>query len=148
MEALKWLRSPAARLTAPELALALEIATSVLSHWDMEAASGTAEYNWNAGGIGARPGDRYFASKDAQSVPPSSMAFGAYDDLPGFISDYFGVLALPRYAEALSLLMASPKSDGWIRALRKGGYYSADAEVVAAGWAARRALIVKLTGGH
>ncbi len=145
-QVLAWLRGPA-KLTAAELQNARDIALAVMAHWDMEAASGVAEYNFNAGGIGARPGDAYFASKDAQSQPPKEMAFTAYDNFPQFIADYFGVLALPRYAEALNLLLTNPGATAWIRALRKGGYYGADENVVAQGWDARRTLVAKATVG-
>lgn len=141
-----WLRTSAG-LSPAELANARDIAIAVLAHWDMEAASGVAEYNWNAGGIGARPGDKYFASKDAQSQPPKEMAFCAYDTFPQFIADYFGVLALVRYKKALNLLLTSPQASAWIRALREGGYYGADENVVAKGWDARRGLIVKAIVG-
>lgn len=145
-QALAWLRGPAG-LNAAELANARDVAIAVMGHWDLEAASGVAEYNFNAGGIGARPGDKYFASKDAQSQPPKEMAFTAYDNFPQFIADYFGVLALPRYAEALKLLLTSPQASAWIRALRKGGYYGADENVVAQAWDARRMLVAKAVVG-
>lgn len=123
-----------------------DIARSVLAHWDMEAASGLAEYNYNVAGIMARDGnDARFLSKDAQDNKPA--AFGAYDSLSQSVADYFGVLALPRYAAALKLLLTSPKSDAWIRALRAGGYYGSPEDVVAKGWADRRALIEKATAG-
>lgn len=141
-----WLRGPA-KLSPAELEQARDIAISALAHWDLEAASGTAEYNGNAGGIGARPGDRYFASKDAQSTPPKAMAFAAYDDPTQFQRDYFGVLALSRYADALRLLLTDPRSTAWIRALRKGGYYGADENVVAKAYDARRLLVVKALVG-
>lgn len=143
---LAWLKGPAG-LSPAELANARDIALAVMAHWDLEAASGAAEYNWNAGGIGARPGDRYFASKDAQSQPPKSMAFTAYDGFEQFVADYFGVLALSRYTEARNLLLTSPGSTAWIRALRKGGYYGADENVVAQAWDARRQLVAKATVG-
>jgi hypothetical protein len=101
-----------------------QIALSVVAHWDIECASGAAEYNYNVGGVAALPGQSYFPSTDVQSKKP--MAFCAYDDLTQGIADYFGVLSYERYASGLVALLMLPTDPTWFSELGWAGYYGMD----------------------
>lgn len=116
-----------------------EIALSVLTHWDIETASGAHEYNFNVGGVAALPGQQYFQSTDVQSQKP--MAFCAYDELVQAIADYFGVLSYERYADALVALLMLPADPGWFSELGWAGYYGMDPVQAEALWLQRRAMV-------
>ena len=118
-----------------------DIALSVVTHWDIETASGQHEYNFNVGGIAALPSQAYFLSMDVASNPPRKQAFCAYDDLTQGIADYFGVLSYQRYQNALVWLLMSPTLPDWFRELGYAGYFGMDPEAAANAFSARRAMV-------
>lgn len=122
-----------------------EIALSVVTHWDIETAKGSAEFNFNVGGVLAVPGQQYFRSKDVQSG--KDVAFCAYDDLTEGIADYFGVLSYQRYASALTALLMLPTDPGWFSELGWAGYYGMDPVAAEKLWSDRRAEVAADTKG-
>ena len=116
-----------------------EIALSVVTHWDIECASGPSEFNFNVGGIAALPGQQYFLSKDVQSG--KDAAFCAYPSLVEGIADYFGFLSYERYASALTALLMLPSDPGWFSELGWAGYYGMDPVAAEKLWSERRAIV-------
>lgn len=123
------------------------IALSVVAHWDIETASGSAEYNFNVGGIAAVPGQQYFVSTDVGD-PNTKRAFCAYNSLQEGIADYFGVLSYERYLRALVPLLMLPSDPGWFSELGWAGYYGADPVAAEGMIAARRQLVAMSVGSN
>ena len=122
------------------------IALSVLTHFDIETASGVHEYNFNVGGVLAVPGQQHFVSVDPQNDPTARVAFCAYDDLQQGIADYFGVLSYERYVKALAPLLMLPTDPGWFGELGWAGYYGMDPVQAEQMFAARRVLVAPDAG--
>ncbi len=99
------------------------IALSAVAHWDIETASGTAEFNFNVGGVAAVPGQQFFLASDVGD-PTSKVAFCAYDSLQEGIADYFGVLSYDRFVHALAPLLVMPTDPAWFGELGQAGYYA------------------------
>lgn len=115
------------------------IAMSAVSHWDIETASGTKEFNYNLGGIFAVPGQQFFRSLDVQSNKPT--AFCAYNALAEGIADYFGLLSYERYASALVALLMLPTDPEWFSEMGWAGYYGMDPVRAAQLLDERRAMV-------
>jgi hypothetical protein len=121
------------------------IALAVVTHWDIETASGAHEYNGNVGNITALPGQQYFSARDEGAR--KEVAFVAYDDLDQGVADYFAVISLPRYRDALVPLLMTPHLPDWFSELGWAGYYAMDptgehgitATEAEQAWIARRA---------
>lgn len=121
-----------------DAATAREMTLSALSHWDIEAAKGASEFNYNLAGITARDGDQYFASTDQGSGKAAN--FAAYDNADQGVGDYWALLNA-QYPDCLKMLHDAPTSDTWIRCLGQKGYYAvANVETMASGVLARRKL--------
>lgn len=116
-----------------------QIALAVVTHWDIETASGTHEFNYNVGGVMALPGQTYFASTDVQSN--QQVAFASYPDEVTGIADYFGVLSKKRYASALAALLMLPTDPGWFSELGWAGYFGMDPVKAEKLWTDRRASV-------
>jgi hypothetical protein len=122
-----------------------DIALAVVTHWDIETASGKHEYNGNVGNITALPGQQYFLARDEGAG--KEVAFVAYDDLDQAVADYFAVISLPRYHDALIPLLMTPELPDWFSELGWAGYYALDptgengitATEAEQAWIARRA---------
>jgi hypothetical protein len=130
------------------------VALSVVTHWDIETASGSHEFNFNLGGIGAVPGEQHFISTDVGD-PTKRVAFCAYDSLQEGIADYFGVLSYERYVSALAPLLMLPVDPTWFSELGWDGWYqlkdaghpnALDAVEAEQAWAARRLLVATDAG--
>jgi hypothetical protein len=117
-----------------------QIALAVVTHWDIETASGTHEYNYNVGGVLALPGQAYYPATDVQSA--KDVAFCAYPDEVTGIADYFGVLSYKRYASALAALLMLPTDPGWFSELGWAGYYGMDPVAAEKLWSDRRASVM------
>jgi hypothetical protein len=122
-----------------------DIALAVVTHWDIETASGQHEYNGNVGNITALPGQQYFSARDEGAG--KEVAFVAYDTFDQAVADYFGVISLPRYRDALIPLLMTPELPDWFSELGWAGYYAMDptgesgitATEAEQAWIARRA---------
>lgn len=123
------------------------VALSVVAHWDIETASGTAEYNFNVGGVLAVPGQQHFVSTDVGD-PNTKVAFCAYNSLQEGIADYFGVLSYARYVRALAPLLMLPTDPGWFSELGWAGYYGMDPVQAEGVLAARRMLVAADVGSN
>jgi len=123
------------------------IALSVVAHWDLETASGTAEYNFNVGGVLAVPGQQHFISTDVGD-PNTKVAFCAYNSLQEGIADYFGVLAYERYVHALAPLIMVPTDPAWFGELGRAGYFGMDPMQAEGVLAARRLLVAADVGSN
>lgn len=114
-----------------------DIALSVLTHWDIETASGQHEYNYNVGGIHALQGQQYFMSTDAGK----KTTFCAYDSLTQGIADYFGFLSYKQYQSGLVALLMLPGDSNWIAEIGWAGYYGMDPVEMEQIYVARRAMV-------
>jgi len=123
------------------------IALSVVAHWDIETASGTAEWNYNVGGVLAVPGQQHFVSTDVGD-PGAKVAFCAYNSLQEGIADYFGVLSYERYVRALAPLLMLPTDPTWFSELGWAGYYGMDPVQAEGVIAARRQLVAADVGSN
>lgn len=105
----------------------------LMSQNALETGSRKSMYNFNIGNIKGNeksPYDFYFLNAPEQMSPGiwknMNMAFRAYPSLIDGVKDYIKLLSTSqRYAEAWKHVM-SPDPASFSKALKKGGYYTAD----------------------
>lgn len=100
-----------------------QIALSVLAQWAHETARGRSEFNFNLGGWRARPKERYFVARDAQTGA-ELFRWTAYADMPNAVHDQLRRLNA-KYPSAWNLLVTQPLTSAWVEELGRRGYYVA-----------------------
>jgi hypothetical protein len=110
-----------------------DVATALVAQWAHETAKGRAEFNFNLGGWTARSGDDFHTAND--SLTGAAFRWTAYPDLPTAVEDQIKRLIVT-FPSAWAMLLASPRSDGWIFELGRLNYYTASPADYARAWAA------------
>ena len=130
---------------------ARDVALSMLTHWSIETAQGSAEWNWNVGNITAVGDQTYYLAKD---ISGETLAFRAFDSLTDGVNGYVALLASSRYAGAAKKLANDPTEPDWFVALGHAGWFDPTQakppstwEHAAADFAARRALLAQYATG-
>lgn len=126
-----------------------EIALSVVGQWAHESAHGMNEFNFNAGGMKAAPGETHFTALGSEEgdAGKTIMRWRAFPNIETFAQAYADKL-VRKWPAAVEALAKRPTSDEWIRllAVAPPKYYTAPPEKYAARFRANRAWVVSMLG--